>query len=291
VSVSVQLTNDYISIKVADNGMGVSKDNLQRLFDRFYRVDSTGSRKYGGTGLGLSIAKELTEIQGGTISVASVLGKGTEFVVTIPKAEKTYRETLAAIQADAPRHEIVYENAESYLLAAADEIDIPIQELSELTPEQFEDLLSYLLSMPKEEEEIDYSIVLPSELLPARYEAAKRARIPKEKTAANHMREDATIPHKRSSAANSNREDSGSGNSFSKPQAESRSAVRRAAMEATGENSAQGETRQISARGDKPARPQTTKVSKPKLPDTAADHKIITIEQLQSESLKGETNA
>lgn len=291
VSVSVQLTNDYISIKVADNGMGVSKDNLQRLFDRFYRVDSTGSRKYGGTGLGLSIAKELTEIQGGTISVASVLGKGTEFVVTIPKAEKTYRETLAAIQADAPRHEIVYENAECYLLAAADEIDIPIQELSELTPEQFEDLLSYLLSMPKEEEEIDYSIVLPSELLPARYEAAKRARTPKEKTAANHMQEDAPLPHKRSSAANPNRVDLGSGNSFSKPQAESRSAVRRAAMEATGENSAQGETRQISARGDKPARPQTTKVSKPKLPDTAADHKIITIEQLQSESLKGETNA
>ena len=75
VSVSVQLTNDYISLKVADNGMGVAKDNLQRLFDRFYRVDSTGSRKYGGTGLGLSIAKELTEIQGGTITVASVLGK------------------------------------------------------------------------------------------------------------------------------------------------------------------------------------------------------------------------
>jgi hypothetical protein len=173
VSVSVQLTNDYISLKVVDNGMGVSKENLPRLFDRFYRVDSTGSRKYGGTGLGLSIAKELTELQGGTISVASVLGKGTEFVITIPKAEKTYRETLAAIHADVPRSETVYENAEAYLLMAAAEIDIQIKGLVELKEEQTEDLLSYLLAVPDEDNE--YSISLPSDLLPARFEAVKRS--------------------------------------------------------------------------------------------------------------------
>lgn len=145
VNVSVQKTDNYISIKVVDNGMGVAKDNLPRLFDRFYRVDSTGSRKYGGTGLGLSIAKELTELQGGTISVSSALGKGSEFVVTIPKAETTYRETLAAILSDSPRSELLYDNARQYLIKAAEEIDLPVFELSKITGEQTEELLSYLL--------------------------------------------------------------------------------------------------------------------------------------------------
>lgn len=151
VNVSVQLTNNYISLKIVDNGMGVAKDNLPRLFDRFYRVDSTGSRKYGGTGLGLSIAKELTELQGGTISVSSTFGKGTEFVVTIPKAETTYRETLAAILSDSPRSEILYENARQYLEHAAEEIELPIYGLENITEEQGEDLLSYLLITPEDE--------------------------------------------------------------------------------------------------------------------------------------------
>jgi len=302
VSVSVQLTNDYISLKVADNGMGVAKDNLQRLFDRFYRVDSTGSRKYGGTGLGLSIAKELTEIQGGTITVASVLGKGTEFVVTIPKAEKTYRETLAAIHADVPRHENVYENAEAYLLSAAEEIDIPIRELSELTPEQIEDLLSYLLSMPKEEEK-DYSIASPSEMLPARYEAAKRARISRDKAARtssidNEMKDsdtsatdkDTLSVQKTSAAEVSDKEEPLSGQS-ARSRTFPRSAVRRAAMESTGEFPPAGESIQMLSAGDKLVRPQTPRSSKQKLPEPAGDLKIITIDQLQSESLKGEYHA
>jgi len=301
VSVSVQLTNDYISLKVADNGMGVAKDNLQRLFDRFYRVDSTGSRKYGGTGLGLSIAKELTEIQGGTITVASVLGKGTEFVVTIPKAEKTYRETLAAIHSDAPRHEIVYENAEAYLLDAAEEIDIPIHELSELTSEQIEDLLSYLLAMPDESEK-DYSIISPAELLPARYEAAKKARITKDKIVPSstgdtsskdgtaHVNNSGQGSHKSSPAESADRADSPY-TSTTKPQTVSRSAVRRAAMESSGELRKPDEPLSVYASGDKPVRPQTVRVNRQKLPEISEDKKIITIEQLQSDSLKGEHHA
>ena len=150
VNVSVQKTDNYISIKVVDNGMGVAKDNLPRLFDRFYRVDSTGSRKYGGTGLGLSIAKELTELQGGTISVSSSLGKGSEFVITIPKAETTYRETLAAILSDSPRVEILYDNARQYLMKAAEDIDLPVYELSKISSEQVEEILSYLLMVTDE---------------------------------------------------------------------------------------------------------------------------------------------
>jgi len=293
VSVSVQLTNDYISIKVADNGMGVAKDNLQRLFDRFYRVDSTGSRKFGGTGLGLSIAKELTEIQGGTITVASVLGKGTEFVVTIPKAEKTYRETLAAIHADVPRHELVYENAESYLLSAAEEIDIPIQELAQLTEVQIEDLLSFLLSMP-EEDEIDYSIASPSDLLPARFEAAKRSHASKEKAekAGVNPNQSKDIAAKIRTTTSDPANTDGSPTAGSvKAHAVSRSAVRRAALESSGETSISGELKKTNAPGDKLVRPQPPRVSKPKPTEPAEDLKIITIDQLQSERLKGEYHA
>lgn len=151
VQVFVHATKNYISLKVADNGMGVSKENLPRLFDRFYRVDATGSRKYGGTGLGLSIAKELTELQGGTITASSSLGKGTEFVVTLPKAETTYREALDAILAGSPRTEILFENACQYLLAAADELDMQLYSLLQISKEQKESLLHYLLAEPDED--------------------------------------------------------------------------------------------------------------------------------------------
>lgn len=170
VSVSVQLINDYISLKFADNGMGVSKENLQRLFDRFFRVDATGSRKYGGTGLGLSIAKELVEIQGGTISVSSKLGIGTEFVVTIPKAEKTYRDVIMSLRDDVPRKEILYENAMTYLLNTSEELNIPVRDLRELTPAQEKEIFQYLLEIPSENGTPDYQIVPPSESLQARFE-------------------------------------------------------------------------------------------------------------------------
>ncbi|HHT76946.1 MAG TPA: cell wall metabolism sensor histidine kinase WalK [Clostridiaceae bacterium] len=151
VQVFVHATNNYISLKVSDNGMGVSKENLPRLFDRFYRVDATGSRKYGGTGLGLSIAKELTELQGGTISANSTLGKGTEFIITLPKAETTYREALDAILAGSPRTEILFENACQYLLSAADELDMQLYSLSQITKEQKDSLLHYLLADPEDD--------------------------------------------------------------------------------------------------------------------------------------------
>lgn len=296
VSVSVQLTNDYISLKVADNGMGVAKDNLAHLFDRFYRVDSTGSRKYGGTGLGLSIAKELTEIQGGTITVASVLGKGTEFVVTIPKAEKTYREALTAIFDGSPRHEIVYENAQAYLATAAQEIDIPVSDLSEMSSAQIDDLLSYLLAMPPEEK-INYSIVSQADMLPARYEAENRSRISREKAAAASRAAEITMkPHPAASdvirpdavrkahkiqAARKETESEDSG-----PKAVSRSAVRRAAMESTGELP---RSRNMDMpQKDSPSKaPRSTRSARREAEQT--DN--ITIDQIQTQGNKGEHHA
>ena len=71
-------------VKVKDNGVGIPKESLDRIFERFYRVDKGRSRKQGGTGLGLSIVKHIVGFYHGTIHVTSELDKGTEFTVAIP---------------------------------------------------------------------------------------------------------------------------------------------------------------------------------------------------------------
>jgi two-component system OmpR family sensor kinase len=69
---------------VSDNGSGISAEHLPHVFDRFYRSDSSRTRKYGGSGLGLSITKSLVEAHGGEISAESIPGKGTTFRITLP---------------------------------------------------------------------------------------------------------------------------------------------------------------------------------------------------------------
>ncbi|ADL51597.1 HAMP domain-containing sensor histidine kinase [Clostridium cellulovorans] len=86
VKVQCFLKEDYVVITVEDNGIGIENICLNRIFERFYRVDEARSRARGGTGLGLAIVKHIILEFKGTIDVESEIGKGTKFIVKVPKA-------------------------------------------------------------------------------------------------------------------------------------------------------------------------------------------------------------
>lgn len=85
IYLDVKDEDEYVTIIIKDEGIGIPEDKLQTIFDRFKQADSTTTRKYGGTGLGLAICKELLDLMKGTIYVKSEINAGTTFFVTIPK--------------------------------------------------------------------------------------------------------------------------------------------------------------------------------------------------------------
>jgi len=75
-----------IALRVSDRGIGIAREHLPRLFERFYRVDKARSRRLGGTGLGLAIVKHIVQAHGGHVSVESTPGKGSCFTISLPAA-------------------------------------------------------------------------------------------------------------------------------------------------------------------------------------------------------------
>jgi len=92
--IEVRLSKDSgnVLIEVKDTGVGIPKEHHSRIFERFYTVDRSHSRKTGGTGLGLSIVKHIVQAHNGEISIESEIGKGTSFIVKIPEIHSSAEE-------------------------------------------------------------------------------------------------------------------------------------------------------------------------------------------------------
>ncbi len=84
IEIKVSYNEGKVVVTVSDNGRGISKEDMPRIFERFYRVDKSRTRKEKGTGLGLAIVKHLTKSIGGEIDLKSELGKGTDFSIILP---------------------------------------------------------------------------------------------------------------------------------------------------------------------------------------------------------------
>lgn len=89
IDVSIRANESAVSIGVRDYGVGLSPQHINRVFDRFWRADPSRSRIRGGTGLGLSIAREDAQLHGGEIRVWGELGRGSHFILTIPKSQES----------------------------------------------------------------------------------------------------------------------------------------------------------------------------------------------------------
>jgi signal transduction histidine kinase len=84
IAVCLHSEGQDVLLEVADTGIGIPADLLDRIFDRFYQVNGATTRRYGGAGLGLALVKEIVEAHGGQVRVSSVLGKGSSFQVVLP---------------------------------------------------------------------------------------------------------------------------------------------------------------------------------------------------------------
>ena len=85
VEVTLSAQDEVVVVQVRDHGYGIPEKDVDRIFERFYRVDKSRSKEKGGTGLGLAIVKHIVHNNRGTIVVSSQVGEGTEFKITLPK--------------------------------------------------------------------------------------------------------------------------------------------------------------------------------------------------------------
>ncbi|MEZ5386649.1 MAG: ATP-binding protein [Prosthecobacter sp.] len=105
VELNAEQHDDWLVLEVRDSGMGIPADQLPNIFNRFWQADTSSQRKFQGMGIGLALVKELAEVQGGSVSAASVVGKGTTMTVKLPlQCEET---TAAEHEPTAPDEDLV----------------------------------------------------------------------------------------------------------------------------------------------------------------------------------------
>jgi signal transduction histidine kinase/DNA-binding response OmpR family regulator/ligand-binding sensor domain-containing protein len=116
-------SKEFFFIKIKDNGQGISEEETENIFNRFYQVDNSSSRRGEGTGIGLALSREFVELMNGSIEVKSSLGKGSEFIVQLP------------INNEAPQTKNVHEQLEPNISAS-----VSNTELTEPTPDDQSEL-------------------------------------------------------------------------------------------------------------------------------------------------------
>ena len=120
-SINIEIVNtsinniDYTTVVIKDSGIGIPKNKIDKIFDRFYQVDDSSKRAYGGSGIGLSFVRELVDLHKWKIFVESEVGTGTEFILQIPLNENYLRDHQKVFVDKA-----TVENTESQLIESVD---------------------------------------------------------------------------------------------------------------------------------------------------------------------------
>ncbi|MFH1564072.1 MAG: ATP-binding protein [Nitrospirota bacterium] len=160
VTIRLEDKGSYLEGCVEDTGIGIKKENFEKIFERFYQLDMSDIREYEGTGLGLSIVKEIIEQSGGSIKVESEPGKGSKFIFTLPKEEVKGELPQIGLKGKSPQEtkiliveaqEDILGLAELYLKFHGYEIHTAqngVQALEKLYAEK-PDLVIYGLRVPK----------------------------------------------------------------------------------------------------------------------------------------------
>src|SRR5438045_9382236 len=84
VRVSCAVSNGFLEVRIADTGVGIPAENIEDVFEPFWQAEQTATRRTSGTGLGLSVTRKLARLLGGDVTVASRVGAGTTFLLTLP---------------------------------------------------------------------------------------------------------------------------------------------------------------------------------------------------------------
>ena len=98
IYINIVGSGDRAIITISDTGIGISADDLQHIFEKFYRADNSDTRTIGGTGLGLYLVKQRTEAMNGSVSAESIPGKGSVFTISLPRlSSEEYEKRMIAL--------------------------------------------------------------------------------------------------------------------------------------------------------------------------------------------------